>query len=161
MSGYSQYLGAKRCCTLKGIGPQGYTGPAGPQGSIGHAGYQGATGFTGSQGATGYGCKGNQGPMGPPGPGVPLYYQSYSGSTGSFPEGSVNSTAAHQVIMSSTSSNVSISIPSGRQVIYLSGVYHNTLRCTPANGCITLYYEGGSSGTYWVSAAPMGTWTFS
>jgi len=157
MSAYSQYLGARRCCTLKGSGPQGETGPTGPQGAIGHAGYQGVTG---PQGVTGYGCRGAVGPMGPPGPGVPLYYQTYSGSTGSFPEASVNSTAAHQVIMSSTSSSVTITIPSGRKVIYLGGVYLNTIRCTPANGCITLYYEGGSSGTYWVSSAPMGTWTY-
>jgi len=57
---YSQYLGAQRCCNLKG---QGLVGPVGPQGpaSIGPVGN---TGTAGATGPTGRGCRGPTGPIG-------------------------------------------------------------------------------------------------
>jgi hypothetical protein len=60
---YSQYLGAQRCCDLRGQGPQGIQGPTGPAaiGPIGNTGPAGM-GFTGP---TGRSCRG---PTGEPGP---------------------------------------------------------------------------------------------
>ncbi len=62
---YSEYLGQRKCCDLRGPGPkgeQGDTGPAGPRGAYGY------TGPTGAQGPTGLGCRGPTGPAGPAGP---------------------------------------------------------------------------------------------
>lgn len=47
---YSQYLGAQRCCDLRGQGPQGPAGPPGPS-AIGERGYTGPTGQIGPTGA--------------------------------------------------------------------------------------------------------------
>lgn len=62
---YSQYLGAQRCCDLRGQGPQGIQGPTGPAaiGPIGNTGPAGI-GFTGP---TGRSCRGPEGPTGPTG----------------------------------------------------------------------------------------------
>jgi len=54
---YLGYLGAKKCCELRGLGPkgdQGATGPSGPIG-IGQKGSDGATGATGPAGPAGSG----------------------------------------------------------------------------------------------------------
>jgi hypothetical protein len=54
---YLGYLGAKKCCELRGLGPkgdQGATGPPGPIG-IGEKGSDGATGATGPAGPAGSG----------------------------------------------------------------------------------------------------------
>jgi len=54
---YLGYLGAKKCCELRGLGPkgdQGATGPPGPIG-IGQKGSDGATGATGPAGPAGSG----------------------------------------------------------------------------------------------------------
>jgi len=61
---YNQYLGAQRCCDLRG------QGPIGPRGPTGHA-QIGPRGFTGPQGEsftgpTGRGCRGPTGPSGNP-----------------------------------------------------------------------------------------------
>lgn len=61
-SNYANYLGARRCCDLRGLGPQGAQGSIGAYGPIGPIGSQGSTGAigaTGSQGSQGY-----QGPAG-------------------------------------------------------------------------------------------------
>jgi hypothetical protein len=87
MSSYSQYLGARKCCDLKGLGPQGPQGAVGPQGPVGNTGFQGATGVTGSQGATGYGCRGFQGPPGANGGGSGV-----TGATGA--QGEMGATGA-------------------------------------------------------------------
>lgn len=60
---YSEYLGQRRCCDLRGPGPVGPSGPRGPQGPRGEAGY---TGYTGIVGPTGKGCRGPTGPAGGP-----------------------------------------------------------------------------------------------
>jgi hypothetical protein len=57
---YSQYLGAQRCCDLRGQGPPGPQGPAGPA-AIGPKGDTGSIGYTGP---TGRGCRGPTGPEG-------------------------------------------------------------------------------------------------
>ena len=49
---YANYLGANRCCELRGVGPIGPAGAQGAQGAIG-SGLQGATGSQGATGATG------------------------------------------------------------------------------------------------------------
>ena len=68
---YSQYLGAQRCCDLRGQGPQGPEGPVGPA-AIGERGMTGPAGMS-FTGPTGRGCRG---PTGEPGPatyrGVPV-----------------------------------------------------------------------------------------
>ena len=60
---YNQYLGARRCCDLRGQGPVGPEGPTGPA-AIGIPGNTGPTG-SGFTGPTGRSCKG---PTGDPGP---------------------------------------------------------------------------------------------
>ena len=60
---YSEYLGQRRCCDLRGPGPVGPEGPRGPQGPVGPYGYSGAKGSTGP---TGQGCRGPTGPAGGP-----------------------------------------------------------------------------------------------
>lgn len=67
MSSYTQYLGSKRCCDLRGQGPQGSQGVPGIS-AVGSVGYQGSTGPTGPQGATGRSCVGPTGAQGPVGP---------------------------------------------------------------------------------------------
>jgi hypothetical protein len=47
---YGQYLGAQRCCDLRGQGPQGPQGPTGPS-AIGQRGFTGPTGYTGPTGS--------------------------------------------------------------------------------------------------------------
>jgi len=59
---YSNYLGARRCCDLRGAGPQG---PIGHQGAPGPRGDTGFTGYTGPTGPTGRSCLGSVGPTGP------------------------------------------------------------------------------------------------
>jgi len=66
MSTYNQYLGSKRCCDLRGKGPQGPQGVPGSS-SVGPIGYQGSTGAIGPQGATGRSCRGATGAQGPQG----------------------------------------------------------------------------------------------
>jgi hypothetical protein len=68
MNSYSNYLGSKRCCDLRGLGPQGPVGPTGAPGPIGPYGQTGATGQNGSTGPTGRSCKGDTGARGDTGP---------------------------------------------------------------------------------------------
>lgn len=60
---YPQYLGALKCCDLRGQGPQGIQGPTGPS-AIGQIGPTGPTGRS-VTGPTGRSCKGDTGPTGP------------------------------------------------------------------------------------------------
>ena len=62
---YSQYLGAQRCCDLRGQGPQGPAGPTGPA-AIGPIGNTGPAGM-GMTGPTGRSCRGPTGEQGPTG----------------------------------------------------------------------------------------------
>ena len=83
MNSYSNYLGSKRCCDLRGLGPQGPIGPTGSPGPIGPYGQTGATGQNGSTGPTGRSCKGDTGPAGPAGgPTGPQGIQGPTGDTG-------------------------------------------------------------------------------
>ena len=61
---YNQYLGAQRCCDLRGQGPIGPQGPAGPS-QIGPRGNTGPAGES-YTGPTGRGCRGPTGPSGGP-----------------------------------------------------------------------------------------------
>ncbi len=83
MSGYSNYLGAKKCCTTNlaktVTGPQGAKGS---QGAIGPYGQQGATGAKGDKGATGPCCRGPQGYQGYIGEQGAQGYQGYQGYIG-------------------------------------------------------------------------------
>jgi hypothetical protein len=68
---YGQYLGAQRCCDLRGQGPQGPAGPTGAS-AIGQRGYTGPPGES-ITGPTGRGCRGPTGPAGgPTGPTGPV-----------------------------------------------------------------------------------------
>ena len=86
MNTYSNYLAAKRCCDLRGLGPQGSTGPTGGQGPIGPYGYTGPTGYTGATGDTGPtgpgGAASNTGATGDTGPTGPGGAASNTGATG-------------------------------------------------------------------------------
>jgi hypothetical protein len=61
---YLGYLGAKKCCELRGLGPKGEQGPPGPPGPVGVGlrGRDGVTGATGEPGPPGtmglYSCYG-------------------------------------------------------------------------------------------------------
>jgi hypothetical protein len=69
MSGYSNYLGAKKCCaTNLAKTVTGAQGSKGSQGEIGPYGQQGSTGSQGAQGVTGACCRGPQGFTGAQGP---------------------------------------------------------------------------------------------
>lgn len=59
---YASYLGARRCCDIRGSGPQGPQGSQGTSGAIGSIGVQGTQGAQGSEGAQG--AQGSQGPAG-------------------------------------------------------------------------------------------------
>ena len=61
-NGYLGYLGSKKCCDLKGLGPNGSTGPTGPMGPVGLAGPAGPAGPSGGLGLTG--ATGATGPAG-------------------------------------------------------------------------------------------------
>jgi len=61
MSGYSNYLGSRKCCDLRTQGPVGPQGPPG-KGVIGPAGETGHVGPTGPTGPTGKNCIGPTGP---------------------------------------------------------------------------------------------------
>jgi hypothetical protein len=62
---YSQYLGAQRCCDLRGQGPVGPAGPTGPA-AIGPIGNTGPASI-GPTGPTGRSCRGPTGEQGPTG----------------------------------------------------------------------------------------------
>ena len=76
---YSNYLGARRCCDLRGPGP---LGPIGTQGVPGPRGIQGFVGYTGPTGPTGRSCLGSVGPQGPQGPTGPTGNTGPTGATG-------------------------------------------------------------------------------
>jgi hypothetical protein len=61
---YGQYLGAQRCCDLRGQGPVGPQGPTGAS-AIGQRGFTGPPGES-ITGPTGKGCRGPTGPSGGP-----------------------------------------------------------------------------------------------
>ena len=75
---YLGYLGAKKCCELRGLGPKGDQGPTGPPGPIG-IGQKGTNGIDGTDGADG--ATGATGPAGPAGPsGLYCCFGNYSQS---------------------------------------------------------------------------------
>ena len=61
---YSDYLGARRCCSANANGAQGAAGATGTPGPIGPVGSQGSQGAQGPQGPQGACCRGPQGPAG-------------------------------------------------------------------------------------------------
>jgi hypothetical protein len=61
-NGYLGYLGSKKCCDIKGLGPIGSTGSTGPMGPVGLAGPAGPVGPSGGLGLTG--ATGATGPAG-------------------------------------------------------------------------------------------------
>lgn len=82
MSSYSKYLGAQRCCSLNGLGPQGAMGPQGPRGAIGPQGCTGPTGPMAATGPTGKSCRGSTGPKGSTGPTGPTGINGFTGQQG-------------------------------------------------------------------------------
>jgi hypothetical protein len=54
-NGYLTYLGSKKCCDLRGLGPTGATGGEGPRGPQGVPGIPGPTGPAGAAGPLGVG----------------------------------------------------------------------------------------------------------
>jgi hypothetical protein len=89
MNSYSNYLGAKKCCSNNLVlsGARGPQGEMGRQGPIGPMGYTGPTGPQGERGATGPCCRGPTGPQGSTGAtgatgGSPWFPSNYIGVTG-------------------------------------------------------------------------------
>jgi hypothetical protein len=106
MNSYSNYLGAKKCCSnnlvLSGArGPQGETGRQGP---IGPMGYTGPTGPQGERGATGPCCRGPTGPQGPTGATGPQGASGLDGFTGSW-NGEGGDTATSNLVWYNSSTN--------------------------------------------------------
>lgn len=58
-NGYLTYLGSKKCCDLRGLGPTGATGSEGPMGPQGLQGIPGPTGPPGPAGPVGSGSYGS------------------------------------------------------------------------------------------------------
>lgn len=58
-NGYLTYLGSKKCCDLRGLGPTGATGGEGPMGPQGVPGIPGPTGPAGAAGPLGAGSYGS------------------------------------------------------------------------------------------------------
>jgi hypothetical protein len=58
-NGYLTYLGSKKCCDLRGLGPTGATGGEGPMGPQGLPGTIGPTGPPGAAGPVGAGSYGS------------------------------------------------------------------------------------------------------
>lgn len=58
-NGYLTYLGSKKCCDLRGLGPTGATGGEGPMGPQGLPGQIGPTGPPGAAGPVGAGSYGS------------------------------------------------------------------------------------------------------
>jgi hypothetical protein len=73
-NGYLTYLGSKKCCDLRGIGPTGATGADGSMGPQGLQGIPGPTGPGGPAGPVGAGSYGT----------LTLVNQSVSGNTSAF-----------------------------------------------------------------------------
>lgn len=106
MSIYTQYLGNKKCCDLKGLGAKGPTGPTGPGGPIGPYGKTGPTGPTGSTGSTG--------------PTGPNFYTNYTitqitalsgGSTYNIPSSSIDPNYYNVYQVDTTNGTLTINLP--------------------------------------------------
>ncbi len=126
MSTYTQYLGNKKCCDLRGLGPQGPTGPTGaggpigPYGRTGPIGPIGPTGYTGPTGATGTGYTGPAGPTGPEGPSGTNFYTNYTitqitavsgGSTYNIPSSSIDPNYYNVYQVDTTNGTLTINLP--------------------------------------------------
>jgi len=128
---YSDYLGARRCCDLRGVGPIGPTGIAGPIGAQGVPGIPGTTGSMGPTGPTGRGC---QGPAGPPSVAPGVTSLTFESDGTSIIINQALSIASYSLVLSNLSilTAINATLPSGGQAI----VYVTTLN--PNTGTITL-----------------------
>jgi hypothetical protein len=133
---YSDYLGARRCCDLRGVGPIGPTGIAGPIGAQGVPGIPGTTGSMGPTGPTGRGC---QGPPGPPSvvPGVtPLRFE--ADGTSVIINQSLSIASYSLVLSGQTLTTINATLPSGGQaIVYVTGTGTITLPITNINYYVT------------------------
>jgi hypothetical protein len=115
INNYSNYLGARRCCDINGVGPKGYDGIKGPMGDIGLQGNTGNTGATGFTGIMGKSCRGPTGQIGPSN--GPIGSTGYTGPYASFTQGiGIN-------INEGPSNNYSIRLSSSADVSY--NIYPN------------------------------------
>jgi len=130
---YTQYLGAQRCCDLRGQGPQGPQGPPG----TGVIGPSGVTGPQGMQGATGRGCRGATGAQGATGS------QGLQGATGATgPQGLQGATGEPQnfytnytiTTITSPLGGTTFNIPS----LISDANYYNVYQIDTTNGPLTI-----------------------
>lgn len=123
---YSDYLGARRCCDLRGVGPTGPTGIAGPIGAQGVPGIPGTIGSMGPTGPTGRGC---QGPPGPPSvvPGVTSL--TFQPDVTSVIINQSLSIASYSLVLSGQNlTAINATLPSGGQaIVYVTGTGQITL----------------------------------
>lgn len=129
-NGYLTYLGSKKCCDLRGLGPTGATGGEGPMGPQGLAGPRGPTGPAGAAGPVGAGSYGT----------LSLVNQSVSGNTafqipiaGSLSSGKIYAVQASVYISGTTaiSPNPNISfnftdVPSSSSSTFYPTIFGNT-----------------------------------
>lgn len=127
-------------------GPQGTIGPQGPQGNQGFQGTQGTTGPQGLQGVSGpqgfqgtQGVTGSQGPQGFQGVSGPQGFQGPAGSSGAATFISLSGTA-NQVIVSSPTGNITLSLP--QSISTGSTVIFNKLGLQTTNPLTSLQVSG-------------------
>lgn len=139
---YNQYLGARRCCDLRGQGPEGPQGPTGPA-AMGPRGLTGPTG-SGFTGPTGRSCKGPTGDPGPPAVGTSVLAIDYSPilSTAVIPTQtlpiqyySLNMTGLSNAL---TTITFDTSLPAGYQaIIFINGNDTNSHKIGDGSGIIS------------------------
>jgi len=154
---YPQYLGAQKCCDLRGPGPVGPQGPPGPS-VIGPRGYTGPSGEAGFTGPTGRGCRGATGPaggpIGPTGPSGPIGPSGTQGNTGDTGPIQINTNILSTVTYDSLTSTLTIpaqSTPIAYYNITLPNAGDNidTVTFTPIfeTGCQAIIFIDGKAGT--------------
>ena len=171
MSGYSSYLGSKKCCNTTGP-----IGPEGPQGSQGPIGLTGATGANGNDGATG-----SQGPIGLTGPAGATGPTGPAGAAATLPTGSASQTLRNDGttwVANSTLNNTGTAIgigtasPNASALVEIQSTTQGLLLPTmtlaqktaitsPATGLLIFQTDGTAgfyyySGTAWVPIAGAG-----
>jgi len=136
---YQQYLGAQRCCDLRGVGPEG---PIGPPGEPGPQGAKGFTGSKGDTGPTGRGCKGDTGPSGGPiGPTGPTGYVS------------INTTITPVTLLVNTLTIPAQSVPLAYYSILLNpgDTINNISALGLGSGCQAVVFVDGTAGNFTTS----------
>jgi hypothetical protein len=142
-NGYLTYLGSKKCCDLRGLGPTGATGGEGPMGPQGIPGIPGPTGPAGAAGPLGAGSYGLLSAVG----------QSISGVTafqipvgGSLTPGKMYAVQASVFISGSTAITPNPNISFNFSDIPSSGTFYPSIFGNTGNTVTTPFYLTSAAG---------------